>query len=177
MYKYKVKNNCYRIPIKINPQYRIGYIIGIVYLNLVAIAADYLFLFYKGFMTGMSINDVLLISPILFIGSFYTLYIAIDLIHSAIFKKQYFEINYEGIIVQKLFKKITLSWNEIYSVEKHSYRMADSIRMSLEKHLKINKYLRTFGTWFGLFYIDINNFKYKNMDIGKFLNTVKEYIR
>jgi hypothetical protein len=174
MYKYKVEKNSYRIPTKVIPECRISYIVVIIYLNLVMITADY---FYKGFLTDMSINDILLIFPLLLIGSFYTLYLAIDLIHSVILKKQYFEINYDGIIIKRLFRKITLKWNEIYSVEKHSIRAADSIRISLEKDLKINKYLRTLGTWFGLFYIDINNFKYKNINIEKFLNAVKIYIR
>lgn len=59
----------------------------------------------------------------------------------------------------------------------YSFRMANTIRITLEKDLRINKYLRTFGTWFGLFYVDINSFRYKNIDIQKFINTVGIYIR
>lgn len=177
MDKYKDKNNIYRIPIKFNPKYRVIYIISIIYLNLLAIAFDYMFLFYKGFMKSLNINDVLLILPLIFLFSFYVLYLTIDLIHSIILNKQYVEISYDGIIIKKLFKEVTLKWNEIQAVEMYSFRLANTIRMLLEKDLRINKYLRTFGTWFGLFYVDISNFKYKTIDIEKFINTARTYIR
>lgn len=119
----------------------------------------------------------MLILPLIFLFSFYALYLTIDLIHSIILNKQYVEISYDGIIIKKLFKEVTLKWNEIQAVEMYSFRLANTIRILLKKDLRINKYLRTFGTWFGLFYVDISNFKYKTIDIEKFINAARTYIR
>ncbi|UZQ49211.1 hypothetical protein [Clostridium kluyveri] len=105
------------------------------------------------------------------------MYLDLDLISSIILNKQYVEINYDGIIIKKLFKEIKLKWDEIYIAEMYSLRMANTIRITREKDLRVNKYLRIFGTWFGLFYIDINHNKYKNIDIRKFINTIAVHIR
>jgi hypothetical protein len=175
--KSKKNNNTYSMPVKFNPKNHIMFIIQVIYLNLGAFAFDYIFLFYKGFMRNLDINTVLLIVPLIFLFSFYALYLTIDLIDSVFLNKQYGEINYDGIVIKKLFKKVTLKWEEIYSVERYLFRMANTIRITLEKDIRKNKYLRTFGTWFGLFYVDINNFRYKNIDIKKFINTVGIYIK
>lgn len=177
MHKNKKNNNTYSMPVKFNPKNHVMFIIQVIYFNLGAFAFDYIFLFYKGFMKNLGKNTVLLIVPLIFLFSFYALYLTIDLVDSVTLNKQYVEINYDGIVIKKLFKKVILKWEEIYSVEMYSFRMANTIRITLEKDLRINKYLRTFGTWFGLFYVDINNFRYKNINIEKFINTVGMYIR
>ena len=174
---YMSKGNKYHIPIRFNPKYGILMIFTIIYFNLCIFAYDYLVLFYKPIIKSKDIRDMLLILVIMMIFSLLILYINVDIIHSLILKRQYVEINHEGIIIKRLFRKIVLKWSDIYVVEKYSFRMAYTIRITRKKDIMINIYLRTFGTWFGLFYIDIKNQKYKNIDIIKFLNTIEKYIR
>lgn len=173
----KNKDNKYPIPVRFNPKYRILMVFTIIYFNLCVFAYDYLFLFYKPIIKSKDIKGMLLILVIMTTFSLLILYINVDIIHSLILKRQYVEINHEGIIIKRLFRKIVLEWSEIYVVEKYSFRMAHTIRISRRKDVMINRYLRTFGTWFGLFYIDIKNQKYKNIDIIKFINTIEKYIR
>lgn len=166
---YKNKNNIYHIPIKFNPKYQLILIITTIYLNIFVIFS-YSILFQKDIL-------LVLVMPIILLPLFFTLYLDLDLISSIILNKQYVEINYDGIIIKKLFKEIKLKWDEIYIAEMYSLRMANTIRITREKDLRVNKYLRIFGTWFGLFYIDINHNKYKNIDIRKFINTIAVHIR
>lgn len=173
---YKSKCNIYKMPIRFYPKYHISLIIPIVYFNLCTIALD-VFLFYEFITENMNIEDIIAILAISLLLYLYVLYLDIDLVNSLILKRQYVEINYEGIIIKKLFKKIVLKWNEIYEVERYSYKVTDAIRISREKDIMINKYLRIFGRWFGLFYIEINNSKYKNVDINKFIYTVGRHMK
>lgn len=179
MYKNMSKINMYHGKIKFIPKYCIIYIISIIYLNLLVFAFDYLFFFYKkGIMNDLlNINFGVLVVLFMVLFTLYVLYLAIDLIHSIISNGQYVEINFEGIIIKKLFKEIALSWDEIHTVEIHYFRLAKTIRISLKKDLRINRFVRIFGTWFGLFYIDINTFKYNNINIQKFINTATVCIK
>lgn len=166
---YKNKNNIYHMPIRFNPKYQIILIIVTIYLNVFTIFI-YSILFQKDIF-------LVIVMPIMLLPLLFTLYLDLDLISSIIPNKQYVEINYDGIIIKKLFKEIKLKWDEIYIAEMYSFRLADTIRITREKDLRINKYLRIFGTWFGLFYVDINHRKYKNIDIRKFINTIGVHIR
>jgi hypothetical protein len=173
---YKNKGSIYNMPIRFYPKYHITFKIAIVYFNLCTISLD-ISLFYEFITEHMNIRDILIILAITFFLYLYVLYLDIDLVNSLILRSQYVEINYEGIIIKKLFKEIVMKWNEIYEVDRHSYRGTNAIRISRKKDIMINKYLRIFGRWFGLFYIEINNSKYKNVDINKFINTVEGYMK
>jgi hypothetical protein len=164
------------MPIRFCPKYNITYKIVIAYFNLCTIALD-IFLFYELIIEHINIRDISIILAITLPLYLYVLYLDADLVDSVILKRQYVEINYDGIIIKKLFKEIVMNWNEIYEVELHSYRGTNTIRISRKKDIMINKYLRVLGRWFGLFYIEINNSKYKNIDINKFIDTVGSYMK
>lgn len=154
----------------------ITFTIAIIYLNLCTITLD-VFLFYEFITKYMNVRDILIILAITLFLHLYVLYLDIDLVNAFILQRQYVEINYEGIIIKRLIKEIVLKWSEIYEVERYSYRGTSTIRISREKDIIINKYLRTFGRWFGLFYMEINNNKYKNVDIDRFINTIEVYMK
>ncbi|WP_160672938.1 hypothetical protein [Clostridium sp. C8-1-8] len=173
---YKNKHNKYNMPIRFFPKYNITYKIVIAYFNLCTIALD-IFLFYELIIEHMNIRDILIILAITLPLHLYVTYLDADLVGSIILKRQYVEINYDGIIIKKLSKEIIIKWAEIFEVECHSYRGTDSIRISRKKDIAINKYLRVLGRWLGLFYIEINNSKYKNIDINKFIDTAGSYMK
>lgn len=173
---YKNKVNKYNVPIRFYPKYHISSIIVIVCLNLLNIILD-VFLFWDLITKHTNIVEVLIILSMTLFSRLYALYLNIDLVNALILKRQYVEINYKGIIIKKLTKEIVLKWSEMYEVEHYLYRGTGAIRISREKDMIINKYLRTFGRWFGLFYIEIKNSKYKNVDINKFINTIEMYMK
>lgn len=153
MYKNISNINIYHGKIKFNTKFNAIYIISIIYLTLFAFAFDYLLFFYKkGIMNDLlNINCGGLLVLFMVLFTLYVLYLDIDLIHSIVLIGQYVEINCDGIIIKKLFKVIILRWDEIHTVEIHHFKLAKTIRISLKRDLRINRFVRIFGTWFVLY--------------------------
>jgi hypothetical protein len=117
-------------------------------------------------------SELLLLIILTGVFSFLVLILNIDFIHSTLFHGQFVEISHGGITVKKLFRKIELKWNEIYLVDLNTFRMAKVIRITKKKHKDVGKFLLAIGKGFGFFYIGINQRKYSNIDINKFINTI-----
>lgn len=168
--------NIYKLPIRFFVKYHLMNKIAILYFNFCIVGIYYLFLFYKPISKQDLEPELMLMAAIILIFTYLVLILDIDFIHSAILHKQYIEVNRDEIMIKKLFKKMFLEWNDIYLVDLYTFRMSKVIRITRFKYGNLNKYLIFIGKAFGLFYVGINVRKYSNIDIGKFMNTVKAYI-
>jgi hypothetical protein len=114
---YRNKPDIYHIPIRFYNKYSILLIASVTYFNLCIITFICFLFFYKSSTQIVNNNEmlgILLLTSPLYL---YVLYLDTDLIHSIILKRQYVEIDYDGIKIKKLFNEIVLGWNELFGVE------------------------------------------------------------
>lgn len=170
---YKQKLEIYHIPIRFYAEYNFVLVASAIFLSLSVIAPNFLIFSHP----NVNIHEKIAISTMMLPLYLYALYIDADLINSFVLKKQYVEINFDGIIIKKLFKDLVIRWDDIFGAETYSFRNFESIRLTRMKDAAVDPFPSIFGGAFAKIHVDIPSRKYRNIDSRKFINTIGKHLK
>lgn len=97
----------------------------------------------------------------------------IDFFNSAFFHGQYVELNQEGVKIKKLFRTVSIKWNEVSSIDLTTIRGEKQINVTRRNPKDLSKFRYVLGKGFGFYCTVINIRKYSSIDIDRFIKTIK----